>query len=116
MPIDDRLRSTLHRRAESVRPDPSAWAGIERGLVRHRRRAATFRGAAGSLFGLAFIAGLAFLAIDLRSTQRLEHPPRSALVVTAVRVNSLPGYADIEGRIQNTTPHPLGAVITCRLL
>ena len=57
MNVDEQLRETLQRRAESVEPSPGGWAAINRRIDRRQRRAHTLR--------LSLVGGMSFAAVVL---------------------------------------------------
>jgi photosystem II stability/assembly factor-like uncharacterized protein len=121
MGIEDRLRDGLRRSARQVadegRPSEHLWGGIERGVLRARRRQTAAR-AATVAFALAVVAGATtWLTIAFTGSPREPVAGPSALSVGGVRVFGVPdGAAKIYGRVSNRGPGAMGAAITCTVL
>jgi photosystem II stability/assembly factor-like uncharacterized protein len=118
MPIDDRLRQSMRRAAGAAASSPRAWASIERGIARRRRRAAVVR-TGGAILAIAFVAALTWAGLVLRGHRQEAAGPNSTLVVTGVKVMAGdpegPGVAKLYGELMNNGSEPSGASIGCSL-
>jgi photosystem II stability/assembly factor-like uncharacterized protein len=112
MGIDDRLRDAVR----DVQADPAAWAGIEQGVIRHRRRVVVAR-AATALTVLALAGGALALAVAaFRGPELPIGPPPGAIAVTDVRwAGGSNGVWTITGRVSNRSARSLMVVVSCTL-
>ena len=119
MSIEDRLRESLDGAARAAAPSERAWVAIERGIARRERRNAAIRVGSGALVAAAFVAGLTWGALALRSHRQVATSEKRTLVVAGVKVlptnRGGPGAAKVYGSLTNQGSEPTGATITCAL-
>ena len=78
MKLDDRLRRDLPRSVEGLTPSSASWNGVERGLVRHARRAAVARVA----LAVAVLGGFVGVLLWVASSYLRQTPSPRPLATT----------------------------------